>query len=233
MRLTFARVTPILVLSLFLLGTVHDAAARGLYVGHGRRSADDDWSVRLNLGGGFTTATDPWDDEIADSRTPVGGYATAGLEFNVGHRNSLEIHGTYRDVSDEESFLEFDRPGGEATAGFYDYELTSWSGGLTLRHRYPHGGGASYWGVGGGVVEAEAEYQERVGSEVLPRQVRKDTAPEAHALVGWDGRLSPGLTLGLEIGFRYTWLEYEDFEASGDLTGFFGGLRLGIELGGR
>ena len=50
--------------------------------------------------------------------------------------------------------------------------------------------------------------------------------------MGWDGNLSPALTLGLEVGFRYTWLEYDGMPVSGEYTGFFGGLRLGIVLGG-
>ncbi len=233
MRAPTTRSVLLPVLLVICAAWVTDAAADSLYVGHGRRSVDDSWSVRLNLGGGVTSASDPWEDELSDTEWPVGGYATAGLEFNVGHRNSLELYGSYRDLDDEEDFLEIDEFGDRGDAGRYRYGLESWSGGMTLRHRYPHRSGASYWGVGGGLIEAEVRYEEIVGGRVtFPRRSATDTAPEAHALVGWDGKLSPALTLGLEVGFRYTWLEYDAMPVSGDYTGFFGGLRLGIVLGG-
>ena len=83
------RVAPFLVLVLALT-FVTDAFADGLYVGHGRRSVDDTWSVRLNLSGGAASAGDPWEnDSFSDTEFPIGGYGTAGLEFNVGHDNSL------------------------------------------------------------------------------------------------------------------------------------------------
>lgn len=223
----------ILVLALTVLVPFGDqvAQARGLYVGHGRRSADDAWSVRLNVSGGLHGATDPWNDEISDSSYPFGGYGTAGIEFNVGYQNSLEVYASLRDVEDRESFLEFDDFGFTGDAGRYRYDLETQSAGLTLRHRYPTRGGASYWGIGGGVVSSTVRYAELINGFISDDREDEDTAAEAHALIGWDSRLAPALSLGLELGFRYTWLDYELFDETGDTTGFFGGVRLGIVFG--
>lgn len=224
-------------LALFLLiplgesFTPQPAEARGLYVGHGRRSVDEAWSVRFNLSGGLHGATDPWNDEISDSSYPFGGYGTAGIEFNVGYDNSLEVYASLRDIEDRESFLEFDDFGFTGDAGRYRYDLETESAGLTLRHRYPTRGGASYWGVGGGVVRSTVRYSELLNGFVSDDREEEDTAGEAHALLGWDSRLAPALSLGLELGFRYTWLEYELFDDTGNTTGFFGGVRLGIVFG--
>ena len=231
MHRTSGRVAAILLPLLVLLlhdSLVDTATARGLYVGHGRRSVDDAWSVRLNLSGGLHGATDPWNDEISDTEYPFGGYATAGLEFNVGHRNSLEVYASLRDLEDTERFLEFDEFGFTGDGGRYRYDLESQSAGLTLRHRHPSRAGAAYWGIGGGVVHAEARYRELIDGAISDDRAEEDTGAEAHALVGWDSRLAPALSLGLELGFRYTWLDYEVFTDTGDFTGFFGGLRLGL-----
>lgn len=220
---------PIL-LVLVLVST--DALANGLYVGHGRRSHDDAWSVRLNVSGGAFGAGDPWDDQFTDVEYPIGGYGTAGLEFNVGHQNSLEVWGTYRGLNDEEVFFEVDDFGEVVGRGAYDYELSSWSGGLTLRHRYPTGGGgATYWGIGGGVVEAEVDYVESLSGGAGASIVESDVGPTAQFLLGFEGNLSPGLAIGLEIGYRHAWLDYANDVVSGDDSGIFAGLKLGIGLG--
>lgn len=225
------RVCSVLVLVLALTFT-HDAFADGLYVGHGRRSVDDAWSVRLNLSGGAAGFGDPWEnDSFSDTEFPIGGYGTAGLEFNVGNRNSLELWTSVRGLNDEEGFLEVDDFGDVVGRGLYDYEVRSWSGGLTLRHRYPNPGGSAYWGVGGGLVEAQVDYLENVQGSTLVDVDESDVGPTAHFLIGFDGRLSPGLTLGLELGYRHAWLEYDNDIVSGDDSGVFAGLKLGLVLG--
>ena len=83
--------TTSLVLILLAGSPVPEVDARGLYVGHGRRSVDDAWSVRLNLSGGLHGASDPWNDQISDSRYPFGTYGTVGLEFNVGSNLELPL----------------------------------------------------------------------------------------------------------------------------------------------
>lgn len=211
-----------------------EALAGGLYVGHGRRSLQhhDDWSVRLNVSGGAFGAGDPWGDQFADTQYPIGGYGTGGLEFNVGHQNSLEVWGTFRALNDEEVFVVVDDFGSVDGRGAYDYELQSWSGGLTLRHRYPTGrGGATYWGIGGGVVEAEIDYTERLAGDDAVRAIETQTGPMALAMLGFEGNLAPGLALGLEIGYRHAWLEYDTDLIDGDDSGLFAGLKLGLVLG--
>ena len=49
--------------------------------------------------------------------------------------------------------------------------------------------------------------------------------------MGWDGNLGPALTLGLELGYRHAWLEYDTDIVSGDDSGIFAGLKLGLVLG--
>jgi len=216
----------------FILTSAAESFADGLYVGHGRRSVDDAWSVRLNLSGGVHGTGDPWDDQFSDTEYPIGGYGTAGLEFNVGHRNSLEVWGTLRGVNDDENFLELDDFGDIEGRGRYDYDLTSWSGGLTLRHRYPTAhGGSTYWGIGGGLVEAEIDYLEVVEGFAPDAANETQTGATALALIGFEGRLAPGLALGVEIGYRHAWLEYDNPLVEGSDSGLFAGLKLGLLLG--
>lgn len=207
------------------------AQARGLYVGHGRRSIDDAWSVRFNLSGGLHGATDPWAGEISDSNYPFGGYGMLGIEFNAGHDNSIEFYASLRDIEQTERFLEFDEFGFTGDGGRYRYDLETRSAGLTLRHRYPTRSGASYWGIGAGVVNATVRYSEVLNGFLNDEREEEDTGAEAHAVIGWDSNLAPALSLGLELGFRYTWLDYERFDDTGDATGFFGGVRLGFVFG--
>jgi hypothetical protein len=222
-----------LLLGVLVLFCATEVSAGGLYVGHGRRSVDDAWSVRLNLSGGAFGAGDPWDEQFADTEYPIGGYGTAGLEFNVGHQNSLEVWGTLRGLNDEEAFLVLDDFGDVDGRGRYDYELTSWSGGLTLRHRYPTGrGGATYWGIGGGLVETDVDYVEAASTGADISLSGTETGPVALALLGFEGNLAPGLSLGLEIGYRHAWIEYDSAVIDPDDSGVFAGLRLGLVLGG-
>lgn len=222
-----------ILLCILFLFSATEVLADGLYVGHGRRSVDDAWSVRLNLSGGASGAGDPWDEQFADTEYPIGGYGTAGLEFNVGHWNSLEVWGTLRGLNDEEAFLVLDDFGNVDGRGRYDYELMSWSGGLTLRHRYPTGGrGATYWGIGGGLVEARVDYVEAASTGADIDVEESATGPVALALIGFEGQLSPGLVLGLEIGYRHCWLEYDTRVIDPDDSGVFAGLKLGFVMGG-
>lgn len=223
---------------LLLLVTVallpSDCLAYGLYHGRHRARDAEDWTLRLNVGGGLHTATDPWNDvpgttDDFDPLDQVGGYLTGGLEFRLGSRNSLELYGSWRDLDDTEDFYEVSSD----AFGVYRYSLESQSAGLTLRQLFGGHASSTYWGVGGGIVRARARYRERVGGSIGPLADEEDTAGEAHVLAGWDGRLAPSLLFGIELGFRYTWLEYAapDLADTGDFTGFFAGLRLGILLG--
>jgi hypothetical protein len=208
-----------------------EASGRGLYVGHGLRSKDlsPQWALRLNVGGGGHAARHPLAYDRYGGWWKIAGYGTAGIEINVGWNNSLELYGTYRELSRNENLTVVSPTYPNGTPARVDYRTEGAGAGLTLRHYSIVGpGNMGYWGVGGGIIYAESRYQEVVGGSVSPLIESEDTGGEAHFVVGWDGKMSPALSLGIEIGFRYSWLD-----DTADFTGAFFGARLSLLLGRR
>ncbi len=220
-------IIPLMLASLLAINTTV-THADGLYVGHGRRSHDHDWSVRINGAAGLHGAFDGFDrlNDFGQQRHPFGGYAHGGLEFAVGNDNSLEIFGLYRELDDTDRFrvLAFN---GTTDFVFRQDEVKAWSIGGTLRHYMPSSRrSAGYFGVGAGYVHAESVHFEAVeGVPVFDFQ-SEDDAGEIHAVLGWDGRLGRNLTAGVEIGYRHGWLSDPN-----DFSGLLLGVRLGVLVG--
>jgi len=210
----------LLPLVLFLFAS--PALADGLYKGHGRKSADL-WKVRLNLSGGIHGAADPYDAGRYHEWgwTTMGGFTLAGLEFRNRNLDSLEFFAGYRGVDTVDSY----RVSG---FGFQDnvrdrYELDALHAGLTFRHYVLNRHSEAHVGAGLGFVHSESRLVEVVDGAETYRFEGDDSAPELHVLVGWERTFADPLTVGLEIGYRWTWLDDPN-----DFTGAFLGLRLGL-----
>jgi hypothetical protein len=208
--------------------------ADGLYVGHGQRSdtvRSFPWAARLNFGGGFHGVSDPYPDEYGFSRHnwyDFGGYGTAGLEIHLGHHNSFEAFGLYREVNNQEVFRSYYMPPELPSPQtlLSEYHVEAWSAGGTIRHYAPRGRSALYFGFGGGYVDAKSSLLEvSSGTTTLDVQSR-DEGPEAHFLVGAEGLVGDGLALSLEMGYRHTWLDKPN-----RFNGAFIGARLGFLIG--
>lgn len=227
-----------------LLGiTIADSAdARGLYKGHGRRgvsfAADVPWSARLNLSGGFHGASDGLaNDGFYAYGGPygfqggwydydfwrLGGYVQGGLELALQGGFSMEPYGLFRRVEDTDVYGIVPAQGGSYLPARDHLEIEAWGLGMTIRRYATPGSGSAYWGVGGGYVNSTAK---RWHSENGVRTFEfedQDEAPEAHFLVGFEARALPSLSFGVELGYRYAWLE----DAS-DFSGLLLGARVGI-----
>lgn len=213
--------------AILLLTSSSTAAADGLYVGHGLRSKDlhPGWSSRIVVSGGLHAAPDPW-EEFSDFEDfyddwVYGGYGQAGLELAIADRSALEFFGIYQKVEDRENFFTFD-----FDAGRYRFENEAFGGGVTFRRYIGRRGSFSWWGFGTGLLHGQAEYVEMVNGVIRPRLDDESTSAEIHFVVGWEGDVAPNLAVGLELGYRETWLE-----GLADFDGFFVGLRLGLRLG--
>ena len=226
---TASRRTIILVAIVLAVGVDAVAAqATGLYKGSGRRTRDYSWSWRANGSVGFQGVEDPL-DQFGVNSYPVGGYTNFGLEFNVLGNQSLEILGSYLWVNDRQALLAIG-PGEAPRPGTYRYEVSAWTVGGTWRSYFPRGTSSGYLGFGGGwVVSSDLEYVEQIqGSE--PYAVRASGAgPEVHAILGYDGIPGPNVRMGMELGFRYSWVDFDNgIFGAGNFNGFFLGFRLGL-----
>lgn len=217
----------ILVGALLLLTSLSQAAADGLYVGHGLRSQDLrlGWSSRIVISGGLHAAPDPWDafSDFQDFYDDwiYGGYGQVGLELAIADRSALELFGIYQKAEDRENFFTLD-----LDAGRYRFENEAYGGGLTFRRYIGRRGNFSWWGFGTGLLHGQAEYVEMVDGVIRSPLEDESTAAEIHFVVGWEGDVASNLAVGLELGYRETWLE-----GLADFDGFFFGLRLGLRVG--
>lgn len=208
------------------------AHATGLYKGHGRRTHDYAWSWRVNGSVGFHGVEDPW-DQFGVNSYPLGGYTDFGLEFAVLPQQTLEFAGSYRWVHDSEYLVALGGPGYIPRPGVYDYDVDSWSAGLTWRFFYPRGLSSGYFGMGGGwVFDSDLEYFEQIDGS-LPYAVKASgTGPEFHAVVGYEGATGPNLRMGFELGFRYAWVDFDNgIYGAGNFSGVYLGFRLGLVAG--
>ncbi len=204
------------------------AHATGLYKGSGRRTRDYSWSWRANGSVGFHGVEDPW-DQFGVNSYPVGGYTNFGLEFSILGHQSLEILGSYHWVNDSQAIVAVG-PGLIPQPGTYRYEVNAWTVGGTWRAYFPRGNSSGFLGFGGGwVVSSDLEYREQIqGSE--PYGVRASgTGPEVHVILGYDGIPGPNIRMGMELGFRYSWVDFDNgIYGAGNFNGFFLGFRLGL-----
>lgn len=204
------------------------AIADGLYVGHGLRSKDLrlGWSSRVVISGGLQAAPDPWDDfsDFEDFYDDwiYGGYGRGGLELAIADRMALEFFGLYQKVEDRDTFFTL-----TGDAGRYRFDNESYGGGVTFRRYIGSRGNFSWWGFGTGLLHGEAEYLEMVNGVIRPLLEDDSTAAEVHFLLGWEGEVTSGLSAGLELGYRETFLD-----GLTDFDGFFFGLRLGVRVSG-
>lgn len=206
-------------LSLFLAAP---ALADGLYKGHGRKSADL-WHTRLTLSGGIHGAADPFKAGVYHEWgwATVGGFTLAGLEFRNRNLDSLELFAGYRGVDKVDNY----RVGGLGRSDRVSdhYELDALHAGMTFRHYVLGRHSEAHVGAGLGFVHSESRIVETVDDAETFRFEGDDSAPELHILAGWERAFAAPLTVGLEVGYRWTWLDDPN-----DFTGAFLGLRLGI-----
>jgi hypothetical protein len=111
---------------------------------------------------------------------------------------------------------------------YNEYQNEALSLGGTIRHYFPSQSmrSAGYFGFGGGYIRTEANALQLVNGESSDPIESTGEGPEAHFLLGFEGQLGIGLTLGLEVGYRHTWLDAPD-----DFSGFLAGARLGVLMG--
>jgi hypothetical protein len=240
-RWRFVRTAAVLFPVLLLVTLADTADARGLYKGHGRRSGSLStavpWSGRVNLSGGFHGASDGLrDDGYYAYAGPyglgggwydydfwrLGGYAQVGLEVALQNGFSLEPYGLYRKVDDTDRYLV--SAGGGSYAPVADHvDIEAWGLGMTVRRYITPGSNAAYWGVGGGYVHSESHRTQHEYDAQTFALDDEDEAPEAHFLVGFEARAMPSLAFGVELGYRYAWLD----DVS-DFSGVILGARVGI-----
>jgi hypothetical protein len=213
-----------------------------LYKGHGRRSAyftpEAPWGARLNLSGGFHGAAYGLaDDGFYAYGGPygfqggwydydfwrMGGYAQAGLELALLNGFSMEPYGLFRRVEDTDTYAVVPAQGGYYYEARDHVEIEAWGVGMTIRRYAEPGGSSAYWGLGGGYVNSTAKRWHSEGGALVFEFEDVDEAPEAHFLVGFEARALASLSFGLEIGYRYAWLD----DAT-DFSGVLLGARLGI-----
>jgi hypothetical protein len=225
------------------------ASAWGLYKGNGRHHSKEalealahPWQARLNLSGGLHGASDALGDGYRYVYPygygsyghfynydfwRLGGYVQAGLEVRLQNGFSLEPYGMFRKVDNTDK----SRPGmhgygaGGAFASIRDHvDIEAWSGGLTLRRYAEPWYGSAWWGAGGGFVHSKsARWEWSYGSPPAYKLDHQDNAPEVHFVVGWEANMLPSATIGLEVGYRYTWLDTFD-----DFSGLILGARVGL-----
>ena len=211
---------------------VDTALADGLYKGRGRRTLDYSWSLRANGSVGFHGVEDPW-DQFRVSSYPVGGYANFGVEFAVDRRHSFELQGGYYWVNDQQNIVALGSPPDVPRPGTYSYEVDSWSAGIMYRFWMPRGATTTYIGMGGAwVVAADLEYREQLSGSDPYLASASGAGPQVNFVFGYEGVANASLRLGMEIGFRYSWVDYDNgIYGAGNFNGIYLGFRLGLVRG--
>lgn len=210
------------------IGSADLAGATGLYKGHGRRSQDYDWRWRVNGTIGLHGVEDPW-DQFGVNSYPVGGTTDFGVEFSLPRGQSFEVAGGYRWVHDTENVV-VTGPGYISRPGNYRYEVDSWSVAGTWRFYTPHPYDNAWVGAGAGFVfDSTLEYTEQIQGGTPYRLRATGTGPEIHGCAGFQGMPDTRLRLGLEVGFRYTWVDFDQgVYGAGNFNGFYLSLRVGL-----
>lgn len=205
------------------------AVAEGLYKGIGRRSADYEWTARVNGSLGFHGVEDPW-DQFGVNSFPVGGYTTFGVEKLVRTGQSIELHGSYMWVNDSRNLVASGGPGAPPRPGTYRYEVDAWNAGGTWRIYYRRGASSGFFGFGGGwVFSSDLSYQEQLEGSLPFRIDARGNGPEVHALIGYDGIPGPSVRMGMELGFRYSWVDFDNgISGAGNFNGAYLGFRVGL-----
>jgi hypothetical protein len=231
-------VVSFVVLASFLLPI--SATAHGLYVGQGRISRhilQIPWSFRLNGSFGFHGAYRGLDvrdyppvlgpgggyvGDLGFSDWRYGHYGSAGVEFNLGRCLSLEPYGLYRQLDSYHNLrVIFDPTTGSQV--YQSIESKVYGLGANLRLYKNWHDGAAYLGFGGGWAHGDASWF--LTSPDVPISRQKD-AGDFHLLTGIDYYAEESLSLGLELGWRWSGLdEFNQFD------GPFAGLRVGVLLG--
>ena len=239
MRRTFLFAVFIAAVVLLYAPSTH---ARGLYKGHGRispRVHDNPWSVRLNgtlgIHGAYQATDSPYDPGFivpADrwSDWKFGTYGSGGLEFNLGKGWSIEPYGLYRRIGDNRNFRAFSTIA--ATTGLYrSIDSRVYGAGVNFRLYKNWRGGAAYLGTGGGYAHGEAEWAEVLSAQESTSQsdgsrFTQQDSGDFHVMAGLDFHPASALSLGFELGWR--WSGLDDFN---EFEGGFAGVRLGLMLG--
>jgi hypothetical protein len=205
------------------------APADELYKGLGLRTRDDSWSLRANGTVGFHGVEDPW-DQFRVSSYPVGGYTNFGLEYAVTTQHSLEVQGGYYWVNDTRNVVALGSPPEIPRPGDYSYEVDAWSAGLTYRFWMPRGGTALWIAFGGAwVLGADLEYREQIEDEEPYAASASGTGPQASFALGYEGVTTRRLRIGMELGIRYSWVDYDHgIYGAGNFNGIYLGLRVGV-----
>jgi len=221
------------VLSFSALVLADTALADGLYKGRGRRTHDYAWSFRANGSVGFHGVEDPW-DQFRVSSYPIAGYANFGVEFALPGQHSIEIQSGYYWVNDSQNIVALGSPPELPRPGTYRYEVSSWSAGMMYRFWMPRGTTATYIGMGGAwVVAADLEYREDVSGSDPYRASASGAGPQVNFAFGYEGVANPTVRIGMELGFRYSWVNYDNgIYGAGNFNGIYLGFRLGLVGGG-
>lgn len=218
------------------------AQARGLYKGHGRISPKvyyNPWSVRINgalgIHGAYQATTVRYDPGYIVpvyrwSDWKFGYYGSGGIEFNLGKGWSIEPYGLYRRIDDQNNFRIFSTPS-TGTASYGSIDSRVYGAGVNFRIYKNWRGGAAYLGTGGGYAHGEAEWAEwRDVQETVPQVngsvFTQEDSGDFHVMAGVDFHPASALSLGFELGWRWSGLSgFNEFE------GGFAGVRLGFLLG--
>jgi hypothetical protein len=229
-----SRILPLLISALTLSACIGEAQAQErVYRGRPERIRDYSWTWRASGSVGFQGVQDPW-DQFGVSSFPIGGYASFGIERLVLGPQSLEVFGGYCWVDDRRNVVSLDGPPQLPRPGTYRYAVDAWSAGAMWRFWWPHGGSSTSLGIGGAwVAGSTLEYEEEISGTDPFRMRATGTGPQVTAVFGYEGIPAQKLRVGVELGVRYSWVEFDQgIFGAGNFNGIYLGFRVALVSGG-